>query len=94
MTSVCDQVSLFGGYNVFGNGATAVKSYDSGVDHNELYISFDLYTVDSWGKFFNFVALLNFLSSFYKIDNEIFYVNVDGINGKIFWILVFLHFFL
>lgn len=29
LVSTCDKVSLFGGYNVFGNGAKAEKAYNS-----------------------------------------------------------------
>jgi len=35
---------------VFGNQAAASRTYNSGYDHHKLYISFDLYTMDSWGN--------------------------------------------
>ena len=50
LTSICGKKAVFGGFNVFGNAAAAAKSYDSGVNHEKLYITFDLYTIDSWGK--------------------------------------------
>lgn len=49
MVTNCGAISLFGGYNTFGASAKAEKAFNSGVDHSELYISFDLYTIDSWG---------------------------------------------
>jgi len=50
--SVCGDVALFGGFNVFGNAATAIKLYDSKVDHHELIFQFDLYTIDTWDNEF------------------------------------------
>lgn len=66
---MCQNKAIFGGYNVFGINAEASKSFDSGVDHSKLFISFDLFLIDSWG---NRVYLLFFLTMFLKREWSIF----------------------
>ncbi|EGR30872.1 hypothetical protein IMG5_122030 [Ichthyophthirius multifiliis] len=44
----CSGESTFGGYDVFGQGAVANKSFNSQVSHYELVIRFELFAIDSW----------------------------------------------
>ena len=46
--SDCGGVSLLGGFNVAGRGATATKKFKTDSSKKQITIEFDLYAIDSW----------------------------------------------
>ncbi|CAD8205747.1 unnamed protein product [Paramecium pentaurelia] len=70
LTSFCNGVSLFGGFNVFGSGASASKLINL-PPHYKLRVSFEFWKIDSWDKEYAYFILDdNVLTEFWNWDTS------------------------
>ena len=63
LTSQCGAVSIFGGFNLFGNGASISKIFSNLPPHWSIQISFLFMKIDSWSDSYVYVYFDNVLFS-------------------------------